>query len=81
MDGPLAGLPWHAERVSYRVQVHPDPEGAGWLLVDVDGVGRTQARSVDEARSMAVDLIRAVAEDDEPELELTVEDRSRPVGA
>lgn len=64
----------------YQTHVHPDPESAGWLLVDVEGVGRTQAATVGEACDAALDLIRTMTQDRDPEVELIDDERPRLAG-
>lgn len=41
-----------------------------WWVVDVEGVGVTQARSLAEVEEMASDLIAAVREEDDPTVEV-----------
>lgn len=44
-------------------------EGRLWV-VDVDGVGVTQGRNLEEARAMALDLIHAIRQEDPTQVDL-----------
>jgi len=56
---------------TYRTTVTRDPESATWLLVDVEGVGVTRARTVSGAQVAARELIAVTR--DVPGVDIDVE--------